>query len=191
MSTIVGFRALGPLGKPAIPGLIARLHFDSDLSPVLALCWIGPEGAAAFTNAFAQRVDPPGQYGRADILNNLAQCLKDLGSNAIPLKPFFIERLQTDPSNEVRAAAVDALDNLGVVSQEDILVLAGALKDREGLVRLKASMALSKLGPAARSAVPALLDSLNDRRQIGQARTEAIKAIKAIDPEAAAKAGLN
>jgi len=51
-----------------------------------------------------------------------------------------------------------------------------------------AVMGLSTAGSTAKAAIPALVSSLNDPD--GQVRTMAGQALKSIDPDAAAKAGV-
>jgi hypothetical protein len=51
----------------------------------------------------------------------------------------------------------------------------------------KAAIALGKMGPAAKAAVPSLRDA--SRSSYLALRTAAVEALKAIDPDAAAKAG--
>ena len=55
-------------------------------------------------------------------------------------------------------------------------------------VRKRAAQILGELGPGAKEAVPALLQSLRDRENA--VRDAAAAALKQIDPKAAAKAGV-
>lgn len=78
--------------------------------------------------------------------------------------------------------------------QTAIPVLVAGLDDPSKVARLRAAWALGKYGPDARAAVPALLRMLATNRgaAAGQPRLDlaASAALKAIDPEAAAQAGV-
>jgi hypothetical protein len=66
-----------------------------------------------------------------------------------------------------------------------IMRLTTALKDEDPLVRKRAAVGLSRLGPKARSAIPALEAVLTDRD--AQVRAAAASALEAIDPTGAGK----
>ena len=61
------------------------------------------------------------------------------------------------------------------------------LKDTNPRARCLAAFSLGKIGSAAKVAIPDLLRALNDSN--GNLRIDAAKALKQIDPAAAAKAG--
>jgi HEAT repeat protein len=66
--------------------------------------------------------------------------------------------------------------------------LSGALKDQSEYVRHDAALTLRKFGSQAKEAVPALTVALKDANS--SVRGAASTALKAIDPEAAKKAGV-
>ena len=63
-----------------------------------------------------------------------------------------------------------------------------ALEHKESRVRHAAATTLGRMGQAARPAVPALLEALQDKDE--DVRRQAAAAVQAIDPEAAKKAGI-
>jgi HEAT repeat protein len=82
--------------------------------------------------------------------------------------------------------------SLGGIHQESeqvIPILIGYLIDgKEQALRYGALWSLRQFGPAAKPAVPNLLKLINDVN--ASVRSEATNALIAIDPEAAAKAGV-
>jgi HEAT repeat protein len=68
-------------------------------------------------------------------------------------------------------------------------VLISALHDPNQMVQSQAVLTLGEWGPNARIAVPALVDCLNASNGF-PVRSEVIDALKKIDPEAVAKAGV-
>jgi hypothetical protein len=71
---------------------------------------------------------------------------------------------------------------------EVVPILADALRDRDCAVGMYSLVVLESMGPSAKEAVPALLDSLNGPNCPD--REFARKALLKIDPDAAAKAGI-
>jgi HEAT repeat protein len=108
-----------------------------------------------------------------------------LDSLAKIIVPVLVNSLQ-DPDANVRSFAAMSL---GLFAREPATVvpaLTRLLADQ--FARGEAAYALGKFGPKAQSAVPALLEGLKKERQgVGEIRN----ALKAIDPAAAAKAGIN
>jgi HEAT repeat protein len=68
----------------------------------------------------------------------------------------------SDPDPRVRAAAAYVLPVLKSEAGASIPLLIARPKDSNVLVRMAAAIALGQFGPAARAAVPALLDALAD-----------------------------
>jgi HEAT repeat protein len=69
-----------------------------------------------------------------------------------------------------------------------ITALTEALNDKVPFIRQMAAEALRMSGPAAQSAVPSLVKCVDDENP--DVKSSVADALKAIDPEAAAKAGV-
>lgn len=112
--------------------------------------------------------------------------LGSIGPAAKPAVPLLLQGLNAT-NYYVRAAYITAL---GQIHGEPALVVPALLgflyPDIEA--RGPAAEALGKFGPEARRAVPALVALLNDNAM--GVRASAATALKAIDPEAADKAGV-
>jgi HEAT repeat protein len=67
-------------------------------------------------------------------------------------------------------------------------MLRDALNDSSSVVRYAACEGLGGVGSAAKAAIPALVDALDDEEL--SVRDEAVEALKKIDALAAAKAGV-
>jgi hypothetical protein len=87
-----------------------------------------------------------------------------------------------------REIAVRVLGEIHSQSQLVVPVLIAALHDPASAVQYEAFLALGRYGKEAKAAVPALVGMLNDRDEV--ARVMAPNVLKQIDPEAAAKAGV-
>jgi HEAT repeat protein len=81
-----------------------------------------------------------------------------------------------------------ALSGVDVEPQQVVPALVNALSDTNWFTRLMAAKGLGHLGTNAQQAAPALVPMLSDPNAM--VRRGATYALKAIDPEAAAKAGV-
>jgi HEAT repeat protein len=88
----------------------------------------------------------------------------------------WIETLQ-DPSPKARKKAVTKLGNAGTADAAVFPALMEALKDTDAEVRCEAILALMKLGPAAREAMPALT-RMQRQDSDDQVRSFAAKALQ-------------
>jgi HEAT repeat protein len=86
----------------------------------------------------------------------------------------WVEALK-DPDARVRTTAVRKLGNVGTSDEAVLPALLGALGDRDAGVRREVILALVKLGPDARQAIPALTQT-SERDPDSQVRTWAGKA---------------
>jgi HEAT repeat protein len=187
-----GFHFLRKDARSAIPALIKPLN-DGESAEAVAfiLADIGRDALGPLTNALTNsdwRV-------RASVVIGLGRFAKpfygdpvsptELDSLAKIIVPVLVNSLQ-DPDANVRSFAAMSL---GLFAREPATVvpaLTRLLADQ--FARGEAAYALGKFGPKAQSAVPALLEGLKKERQgVGEIRN----ALKAIDPAAAAKAGIN
>jgi HEAT repeat protein len=122
-----------------------------------------------------------------DVRETAADGLGDIGPEAKAAVPFFVSLL--NDSN--RIVRWDAAINLGRIHSLPDLVVPALMKNLNPLNSSASSaiiMTLGEFGPDAKPAVPALLPFLNNMDQYVRYRTT--NALKQIDPEAAAKAGI-
>jgi len=117
----------------------------------------------------------------------IAGVLGCIGPPAKAAVPSLLRRVR-DPNNFVRLNAVFALGQIHADAESVVPALIESLSDSDALARANAADGLRNFGTAATSAVPALVQSLNDTDSIARERAE--WALKKIDPEAAAKAGV-
>jgi HEAT repeat protein len=94
--------------------------------------------------------------------------------------------MRDDKSEQMRGWSAWSLGRLGKEERIVIRALTEALNDKAPFVRLRAADGLGCVGAPGQSAVPSLVKCLED--QNGDVRVSAGYALKAIDPEAAAKA---
>jgi HEAT repeat protein len=123
-----------------------------------------------------------------DIRGEIVGTLAAHRQEAAEAVPALAEAVRTDKDQTVRCWAVRALHMIAPESQETLSTSLTALKDESAVVRREAAERLGERGPAAQQAITALLDATKDRDE--RVRVEAIKAVKQIDPKAAAQAGI-
>ena len=87
------------------------------------------------------------------------------------------------------ARRLEAVRELGRRDEAAVVpALVEALKDANGYVRRDAALALGKFGQEARLAVSGLLAARKDKERM--VRKAVAEALRSIDPQAAAKAGI-
>jgi HEAT repeat protein len=120
-----------------------------------------------------------------------ASAIRALGSIGPPAKEAVPSLLQwtTDANYDVRFSSIYALAQIGAEPERVVPVLIRALKEPDIDVQTKAVSALEHFGLDAKPAVPALLELLS-RPFVMVDRTLVTNALKAIDLDAAAKAGV-
>ena len=96
--------------------------------------------------------------------------------------------LLKDPDVVIRRQAIRELGVRPTEAERVVLALAEALRDENAYVRHDAATTLGKFGTDAKPTVPDLIVALSDKEP--RVRTAAATALKAIDPEAAARAGV-
>ncbi len=157
---------IGPEAKEAVGPLLEMLAKDEPFTrraAIYAFMGIGPEAKAAvpaLTEALTHE-DFHTQYWAC-------RALRDIGPEAKSAVPVLVKLLREGvPSKPVYAASVrrhaaQALGGIGPgIGQEALDTLAAALKDPIDPVREDAAVALGKLGPFAKPAVPALEEALD------------------------------
>ena len=175
---IEAVEALGRIGPEAIPPLTELLR-DKEvwvrLKAAIALGMIGPEAKAAVPALTELLKD---KYSQVRLV--AAMTLGDIGPEAKAAVPALTELLK-DEDSEVLASAASFLVR---IDPEKAKILISVLKDMDrkaGLsVRQAAAKALGKIGPEAKTAIPALTELLKDK----EVRLDVAEALGKIGPEA-------
>lgn len=184
------FGGMGSNTREAAPALVRQLDddpFGGDQETAKALLALGPDVIPALLEGLEDTSDPDrrwpaiikvlGQFERraADAIGPLirmarseqravraaaAKALGQIGSSPATVVPVLMDLL-SDPRATVREQAACAL---GAFKSEPRAVPAvtAALEDEYIDVRAAAAIALGELGPASRTAVPALKQALSD-----------------------------
>ena len=171
---------IGPLAKEAVPQ-IAELLKDKDMyqqrNAALVLGKIGPDAASA-APALVQGLKTSDDITGRIICDALG---KVRAKDAVPA---LLERVKGRQKGIWTRAAVALWQ---IENHPDAMAaVVGALTSNDVLERVQAIQAVGDIGPAAKTAVPALLENLKNDRY----RAPTIKALKAVDPEAAKAAGI-
>jgi HEAT repeat protein len=145
--------------------------------------WV-PEPEPAAPQDVAQLPDWIKKLSDKDFTQRLkaAQVLGNMGDEArLAFGPLFLAL--KDDNQVVRRAVADALEKVPP-HRDDVAMLAQSFKDSsEPLeVRLQAGRGLARLGPAGRSALPALFDVFKEKDE--SLRRQAMTTIAAVGPEA-------
>lgn len=172
--------AMGTNAAPALPVLTNLLfHSNALASSTTVLAGIGPEALPALMTALTNQNDR--------IRHSAASGLGWERSDASIIVPALIARLQ-DRNRLVHVAAVSSLGQLHAQAE---LVVPALIKDFPGndaLLRCAILVSLSQFESKAKESVPMLVEALKDSDE--SVRRSATFALKHIDPEAAAKAGV-
>jgi len=113
--------------------------------------------------------------------------LAAIGPAAKKATPALL-RATTNPDVIVRAESLHALVRIHAEPDLAVPALTKALTDPNGTVRFVACNSLAQLGETAQEAVPVLVKTLSD--PVRDVRHRAAAALRSIDPEAAASAGV-
>jgi RNA polymerase sigma factor (sigma-70 family) len=177
---VIAFQECGGRAKAAIPALSALLD-DSDIVPEVtqALAGIGADSVPVLKEAL--------HHKSAKLLTCASNALALLGADAKSATPDLIALL-SDQSPDVRARAVWALANIKSEPAIVLPALANCMNDTDAYVRQNVVSVILAYGEAARSTVPFLLKAINDQEP--QVRELARFALRKIDPETAANAGI-
>jgi len=180
---------IDPSAKQAIPTLVRSATSTNSDVRAFALYTLGRMALEP------ELVDPvlirglhdPDRDVRSQAAYGLSS-LAFMGGDAKPAVPALIEALQdSDPG--VRGGAALALGHIHSETSTVVPALIKSLHDGEVFVRAQAAAALGKFGTYGKPAVGPLVELLGETTQ--DARNAVSKALRAIDPEAAAKAGVN
>ncbi|HWW02988.1 MAG TPA: HEAT repeat domain-containing protein [Candidatus Acidoferrum sp.] len=119
---------------------------------------------------------------------NAAFALGQMGAAGRPAVPALLQALRENKSRRETALLCLALGKIGKQEQAVKATLRATLSDKRPGVRSATADALAVMGGSAKDAVPALVRCLDDQDR--DTRHSISNALKAIDPEAAAKAGV-
>jgi len=165
-----------------VPSLVERLK-DADpgkrLQAAADLAALGT-GAREAVGPLVEAVNDSTEAVRHKAIDALGA----IGSEAREAVPTLIRCLK-DKDATTRTAAANVLTQIGF---EAVPLLAQVLAGDDAHFRCDVAFVLSQIGPKAQAAIPALLHALKDEDDRIQAA--AAKALKAVDPATATKAGV-
>ena len=118
----------------------------------------------------------------------IAYALGGIGPPASNAVPFLLHTITNRGDSGVPYYSFRALGEIHSYPDQVVPVIIKCMKDSDVNIRRKSIRNLMDFGAEARAAVPALVESLSDEDEY--ARKYAADALKAIDPDAAAKAGV-
>ncbi len=154
--------ALGAIGKPAVEPLTDALNSEKEafeMEPILHICdpahGLAATGASAVPALISALEDE-----RENVRASAAYALGEMGPIAAEAVDGLIALL-TDESAEVRRHATSALGMIKVPVVKTVPALVKVLEDREDTdLAFFAAQALTRIGPDATEAVPALDEAL-------------------------------
>jgi hypothetical protein len=139
------------------------------------------QAVPALITIYEQGISPDSQAATGRALNAIGPAAQRM---ALP----SCLRAAASPNSSVRGVAIQTLYAVHVEPQVVVPALVKALSDTNFVNRLVAARGLGSFGTNAQQAVPALMVLLSDSNS--RVRSDATNALKKIDPEAAAKAGV-
>src|SRR5262249_10564766 len=153
-AAISALGAAGAEAAAAVPDLVALLPQDGPrgLHVVRPLGAIGPAAVPALIRALRGR--------DADVRSRAAQALRLIGPEARAAAPTLVEVLR-DPEARVRVRAAEALWQVAR-DPAGAALLPAVRGGGDGALGRDAARVLGQMGPAARPAVPALVEALRD-----------------------------
>ena len=171
---------MGPDAKTAVPALLnlwkecrsaSATKEDRALgvSAAAAAFHADPDKAGTIADLVVENLREPATADRA------AELMKKMGAPAVPALVGLLKDKAT------RSQAAGILGDMRAAAKEAVPALAEAFADKESNQFLVA-LALAKLGPDAKAAVPTLLAVLQDKDQTAEARVWAAKVLPGIDP---------
>ena len=187
MRAAIGIYALGPNAKSAVPDLIALARNPSPnpglLMAVSALAGIGPEAKDAvpvLVKSLTHTNSEPLPAMSAYALGRIGPEAK----SAIAALTSMLEGRQ----DQDRLAAAFALARINSQPVDSVAPLVDGLRNTNSQTRSFAAVLIGEFGGQARTLIPPLERVLSDSD--ADVRRQAGIALKKIDPEAAAKAGV-
>ena len=154
--------ALGAIGKPAVEPLIEALDAEKEafeMEPILHIC-DAAHGLAAIGAPAVPALITALKDERENVRASAAYALGEMGPVAAESVDALIALL-TDESEEVRRHAISALGMIKVPASKTVPALVEVLKNPEDTdLAFFAAQALTRIGPDATAAVPALAEAL-------------------------------
>jgi hypothetical protein len=146
---------------------------------------LGTNAAGAVPGLCAIYDRTPSDFGKLVI----AEYLQSLGPHAKAAIPSLLRSVvNTNIESRARLTAIGALMTIHADLEKVVPAVIKSLNDANSDVRSQAIECLRQFGKDARAAGPALVKLLKDPNQ--DVRAEATRALKTIDPELAAKSGV-
>lgn len=177
---VLAFDALGTQAESVTPELTRALYdYPTCKAAAVALSGVGPRGWTVLTQA----INSTNEWAALSAVWALAH-----RRAAVPGTLDDLMSATTNRSGTVSAMACWALGKIGQDKEYVIPFLMTALNSTNADVRFGAMYGLGWFGTNAVGAVPSLLDALQDRSIC--IRDAATTALKQINPEAAARAGV-
>ena len=177
---------IGPPARSALPLLLKELGSNTNGLArgntlwALGLIHAEPETVVPVLTRF---LNDPSKFNRMYAL----QSLENFGMNSVSAT-FGILELIRDQDLDVRQSALHALSIIYGNKEWDRLVSTGFNPEYQSSTLITVINDFGAMGTNAKPAIPALVKFLADPDE--QVRTSAAAALKAIDPEGAAKAGV-
>ena len=155
--------ALGAIGDPAVTPLVNALDSEKeafDMEPILHISDPAHGLAATGMSETVSALVTALQDARENVRASAAYALGEMGPVAAEAVDGLVALL-TDESEEVRRHATSALGMIKVPVSKTVPALIDVLEDREDTdLAFFAAQALTRIGPDATEAVPALQEAL-------------------------------
>jgi HEAT repeat protein len=185
----VAAKALGRLGRAAVPALIETLEVKDgkvQAYAAMALKQIGPDAKAAVP-ALIEVINKYKEPAHIARLNSIA-ALGKIGPAAKNAVPLLIEISKDKPPlSAARLAAVTALGQIGPEAKAAVPTLIDLLGEEEtkaGPLRFEAARSLGLIGSASGEEAASALVALVENKKLGPARIVAINALGQLGPTA-------
>jgi HEAT repeat protein len=179
---------IGPASKAAIPALIKSAADTNAEVRAFALYTLGRLALESklVVPVLIKGLRDPDREVRSNAAFGL-EALAFMGGDAKPAIPALVETLK-DSQVSARASAATALGHIH--SEPDVVVpaLMEMLRDSDVQLHAFAARAIGEFGDQGKPAVAPLIELLGEGNQ--EAKKAATNALKAIDPETAARAGI-
>lgn len=182
----LALRNFGPSHQPAAVAALGEAMLKDRHDWVRSHAALALAGVAYDDKAAAKPAVPALTEALKDkaARTNAALALNNLGREAGEAVPALLEALKDGRDRTSVLNALEQMDH-GPEAAAGVPALVEVLRGESGYDRRRAAVVLARIGPDARTAVPALIQVLK-----GEDAAEVAAALKRIDPEAAAKAGV-